>query len=114
MLCKFLSEEFVVSANLDYRGQWCFGVVNENIHRSQRLHPVGSHTGQHEKAVATLTKLCDNQTAGRQSINFIRLALNTKNVTFNKVIKMDGDMVVLLKNDQIDASSNKRNLQEAV
>ena len=57
VLCKPRSEELVVSVDLDYRRQWCFGIVKENIHRSQQLHAVGSHTGQHKDAAATLTKL---------------------------------------------------------
>ena len=61
----------------------------------------------HEKAAATLTKLCNNQKPGRQSINFIRLVLNTKTVAFSKVIKMDGAMVVLLKSDPNDANNTK-------
>ena len=66
----------------------------------------------HEKAAATLTKLCDSRKPGRQSINFIRLVLNTKNVAFDKVIKMDGDMVVLLKSDQIDANNKKESCEK--
>jgi len=59
------------------------------------------------RALAVLQEARSHKKGDRQRLDIIMLALHGKKVNFDKVIKMIDDMVVLLKNEQLDDEHKK-------
>merc|ERR1719272_2380696 len=59
------------------------------------------------RALALLQETKLGKKSNRQRIDFIMLALRGKKVGFEKVLKMIDDMVVLMKEEQVDDEAKK-------